>query len=133
ILDGAPLYNTSHFLGFFSVFNSETIEEVQIYKGSIPAKYGGRLSSVMDISSLRANRDSLSGSGGLSPVTSKVTLEVPLFKGKGGLMIGGRTTYSNWILKNIDNADFQHNRISFSDFNLRHDLDISPKSKLTLS
>ena len=132
-LDGAPIYNTSHFLGFFSVFNSETIEDMQIYKGSIPASYGGRLSSVMDISSRRANRDSISGSGGLSPITSKLTLELPLFKGKGGLMLGGRTTYSNWILKNIDNADFQHNRISFSDFNLQHDLDISPNSKLTLS
>lgn len=133
ILDGAPIYNTSHFLGFFSVFNSETIEDMQIYKGSIPAKYGGRLSSVMDISSLRANRDSISGSGGLSPVTSKVTLELPLFKGKAGLMLGGRTTYSNWILKNIDNADFQHNKISFSDLILRHDLDIGKNSKLSLS
>lgn len=133
ILDGAPIYNTAHFLGFFSVFNSETIEDMQIYKGSIPAKFGGRLSSVMDISSLRANRDSISGSGGLSPVTSKVTLEVPLFKGKAGLMLGGRTTYSNWILKNIDNADFQHNKISFSDLILRHDLDIGKNSKLTLS
>ena len=133
ILDGAPIYNTSHFLGFFSVFNSEAIEDMQIYKGSIPARYGGRLSSVMDISSKMANRDSLSGSGGLSPVTSKLTFEVPLFKGKAGLMVGGRTTYSNWILQNIDNADFQHNRISFSDLILRHDLDIGDNSRLSLS
>src|SRR5699024_1075527 len=66
-LDDAPIYNTAHFLGFFSVFNSEAIDDMQIYKGSIPARYGGRLSSVMDISSRRANRDSISGSGGLSP------------------------------------------------------------------
>src|SRR5699024_1430863 len=115
ILDGAPIYNTSHFLGFFSVFNSETIADMEIHKGSIPAKFGGRLSSVMDISTHSANRDSIAGSGGISLVTSKAMLEVPLFKGKGGLMLGGRTTYSNWILNKIDNADFQHNRISFSD------------------
>ena len=132
-LDGAPIYNTSHFLGFFSVFNSEAIEDMQIYKGSIPARYGGRLSSVMDISSLRANRDSISGSGGVSPITSKLTLELPLFKGKGGLMLGGRTTYSNWVLRNINNAEFRQNRVSFSDFILRHDLDINPNNKLTLS
>lgn len=133
ILDGAPIYNTSHFLGFFSVFNSETIADMEIHKGSIPARFGGRLSSVMDISSHSANRDSIAGSGGISLVTSKAMVEVPLFKGKGGLMLGGRTTYSNWILNKIDNADFQHDRISFSDLVLRHDLDIGKNSKLSLS
>ena len=132
-LDGAPIYNTAHFLGFFSVFNSEAIDDMHIFKGNVPARYGGRLSSVMDISSRRANRDSISGSGGLSPITSKLTLELPLFKGNAGLMVGARTTYSNWILKNIDEANFHYNSISFSDFILRHDFDINAKNKLTFS
>lgn len=132
-LDGAPIYNTSHFLGFFSAFNSDAIEDVKIYTGSIPAKYGGRLSSVMDISSRSANHDSVSGSGGISPVTSRLTVEVPLFKGRSGLMVGGRTTYSNWILKKIKNAEFSQNRISFSDFILRHHIDFNPNNKILLS
>ncbi len=133
MLDGIPIYNTSHFLGFFSVFNSEAIDDMEIFKGSIPAEYGGRLSSVMDISAKQANRKNITGVGGISPVASNLKLEIPTIKGKGGIMIGGRTTYSNWVIKKVKNADFNKNRVSFSDIILKADYDINANNKLNLS
>jgi hypothetical protein len=133
ILDDCPIYNTSHFFGFFSVFNSEAIDDMNIYKSSIPTNFGGRLSSVMDISSKSANRDSISGSGGISPITSKLNLELPLFKGSAGLIMSGRATYSNWVLKRVKNSDFNQNRVSFADAMFRYDHDLGAKNKLSLS
>lgn len=133
LLDKFPLYNTSHFFGFFSVFNSEAVEDMQVYKSSIPARYGGRLSSVMDIKSKKARRDTIGGSGGISPITSKLTFELPLFSGKAGLMIGGRATYSNWMLDRVGNSEFAENDVSFADVVFRYDHDINENNKLTLS
>ncbi len=133
LLDKFPLYNTSHFFGFFSVFNSEAVEDMQVYKSSMPARYGGRLSSVMDIKSKQARRDTIGGSGGISPITSKLTFELPLFSGKAGLMLGGRATYTNWMLDRIGNSEFAENDVSFADAVLRYDHDINENNKLTVS
>ncbi|MEQ8552572.1 MAG: TonB-dependent receptor [Cyclobacteriaceae bacterium] len=133
MLDGYPLYNTSHFFGFFSVFNSEVIEDMQVYKSSIPVQFGGRLSSVMDIESKKANRDSISGSGGISPITSKLTLELPLFSGKAGLTLGGRATYSDWVLNNVGNSEFAENEVFFADILMRYDHDFDENNRLAIS
>ncbi|MEP4534778.1 MAG: TonB-dependent receptor [Cyclobacteriaceae bacterium] len=133
ILNDATVYNASHFFGFFSVFNSDAIHDMEIYKSSIPARFGGRLSSVFDIESKESNRDEFTGYGGISPITSKLTVEIPLFDKKAGLMLAGRSTYSNWILKRVGNADFRQNRVSFSDFIMRYDHDLSDKDKLIVS
>ena len=84
---------------FFSVFNSEAIEDFEVYKSGIPARYGGRLSSVFDIQSKSANKERFAGEGGISPITGKLILEVPIIKNKTSLLVSGRTTYSNWLLK----------------------------------
>ena len=133
LLNGSPIYNTSHFLGFFSVFNADAIDNMEIYKSGIPAKFGGRLSSVFDITSKKASKTEFHGVGGISPVTSKLTLEVPIFKEKSGLMVSGRTTYSNWVLNNVGNADYKDNKVSFYDILARYDHDISAKDELSLS
>jgi hypothetical protein len=120
-INSATIYNSSHFFGFFSVFNSDAINDMTVYKSGIPARYGGRLSSVFDIDSKKANQDKFSGQGGISPVTARLSLDIPIVANKAGLMIAGRTTYSNWLLKQIDNGNFSENRVFFADAILRYD------------
>ena len=133
LFNGSPVYNSSHFLGFFSVFNSDVIADMDIYKASMPARLGGRLSSVFDIQGKAASTEEFSGRGGISPITSKLALEIPIIKGKSGLLIGGRSTYSNWILKKTKNANFNENRISFSDLIVQYDHQLSDTDHLQFS
>ncbi|MEQ9305706.1 MAG: carboxypeptidase-like regulatory domain-containing protein, partial [Marinoscillum sp.] len=133
LLNDATIYNASHFLGFFSVFNSDAIENMEIYKSGIPVIFGGRLSSVFDIESKSASKKKFSGMGGISPITSMLTLEIPVIEYKAGLMVSGRTTYSNWLLKNVKNADFSENRVAFKDLLVRYDHDLTDKDEMVLS
>src|SRR5438477_1393514 len=99
LFNGTTIYNPSHFFGFFSAFNPEVIKDVQLYKSSIPAKYGGRLSSVLDITSREGNRKSVAGSAGIGPVISRVNLEGPLSRdSSASFVVGARATYANWLL-----------------------------------
>ncbi len=133
LLDGAPIYNPAHFFGFFSVFNGDAIGDASIYKSSIPSKYGGRLSSVFDIQSKKAEREEVSAYGSISPVTAKLSAEVPLFDKKAGLFMSGRTTYSNWILSLVDDPDFRENNVNFYDMLVRYDHDLSENDVLRVS
>ena len=92
LLDGAPVYNASHLLGFFSVFNSDAIKDLKLYKGGMPAEYGGRLSSVMDIKMKEGNSKEFAASGGIGLIASKLTIEAPIVKNKGSFIISGRRT-----------------------------------------
>ncbi|RZJ73461.1 TonB-dependent receptor [Flavobacterium sp.] len=120
LLDDAVLYNPSHFLGFFSAVNPFTTGDVTIYKGSIPAEFGGRLSSVFDVSTKKPDTLKVSGEGNIGPVTSNLMLNIPIVKGKSGLIIGGRATYSGWILRSLKNSDLQNSQASFYDANLKY-------------
>ena len=133
LLNGAPVYNANHFFGFFSAFNADAIQDMEVYKGSIPAEFGGRLSSVFDIEEKSANKEKFTGSGGISPVTSRLTLEVPILKDQTSLLVGGRTTYSNWVLKQIDNANFSENEVSFYDIIAQFDHTIDEDNSLIAS
>ena len=115
LLDDAVVYNPSHFFGIFSALNPFTTGGVTIYKGSIPAAYGGRLSSVFDINTKDANTEKFAGEASLGPVTSNLTLEIPIVKEKSGLIIGGRSTYSNWILNSLDEESLKNSKASFFD------------------
>lgn len=115
LLDDAVIYNPSHFFGIFSALNPFTSGAVTIYKGSIPAEYGGRLSSVFDISTKDANTQKFSGEASIGPVTSNLSLEIPVVKDKSGIIIGGRTTYSNWILNALDDESLKNSKASFFD------------------
>ncbi|WP_420600906.1 carboxypeptidase-like regulatory domain-containing protein [Flagellimonas sp.] len=115
LLDKAVIYNPSHFFGIFSALNPFVTGNVTIYKGNIPSEYGGRLSSVFDIGTKEANTEKLSGEAAIGPVTSNLTIETPIVKNKSGILIGGRTTYSNWILRALDDEELKNSEASFFD------------------
>jgi hypothetical protein len=98
LLDDAPIYNASHFLGFFSVFNNDVVKEATLYKGDIPANYGGRLSSVLDVKVKDDMPKKLSGQGGIGLVTSRLMLETPAFEQQTSLLLAGRTTYAGLVI-----------------------------------
>lgn len=132
LLDNATIYNPSHFFGFFSAVNPITIQKADIYKGSIPAKFGGRLSSVFDITSKKANNKELSGEGGIGPVTSNLTLETPIIKGKSSLLIGGRATYSGWILKSLKDENLKNSKASFFDGIVKYSHEFDKKNSIDI-
>lgn len=133
LLDDAVLYNPAHFFGIFSALNPFTSGEVNIYKGSIPAEYGGRLSSVFDIKTRKANAEKFAGEASIGPVTSSLALEIPVVKEKSALLLGGRSTYSDWILQNLDEPSLKNTRASFYDIiakyhhiiNENHDVEVT--------
>ncbi len=115
LFNGVTLYNPFHFFGFFSAFNSDIIGGTDLYKGSIPTEFGGRLSSILDVSMKRGNAQEFSGKVGLSPVTSKLSANVPIFKDKVSLVAGGRATYSDWITNSVNNQTIKNSNPSFFD------------------
>ena len=98
LLDEAPVYNASHLLGFFSTFNSDAIKDVSVFKGGMPAQYGGRLSSVLDIRMNDGNKKEYTAEGGIGLISSRLKLEGPIVKDKGSFMISGRRTYADAFL-----------------------------------
>jgi len=99
LLDGVPVYNASHLFGFFSVFNADAINHVELIKGGFPARYGGRLSSVIDISMKEGNKEKFKGEGSIGIIGSKLTLEGPLIKKKATFIISGRRTYADLLTR----------------------------------
>lgn len=133
LLNDATIYNPSHLFGFFSAFNTDVVKGVELYKSAIPERYGGRLSSVLDVTTRDGNSKKFAASGGLGLLTSRVTLEGPLDKGKTTFILGGRTTYSDWILKEIPNSAYQNSAASFYDLNLNITHNINPKNSIYLT
>jgi len=105
LLDGAPIYNDSHLFGFFSVFNADAVKDLDLYKGGIPAKYGGRVSSVLDVHQHTGSYDSLRVNGGIGLISSRLLVEGPIKKGVSSFMLAGRTTYAHLFLKLADNSN----------------------------
>ncbi len=133
LFSDATIYNPSHLFGFFSAFNPDVVKEFELYKSAIPEKYGGRLSSVLDVSMRDGNSKKLSGVGGLGLLTSKLTIEGPLKKDKTSFIAGGRTTYSNWLLRQIPKSDYSKSRAGFNDVNLRISHTFNDKNSLYLT
>lgn len=133
LLYDAPVYNPSHFFGFFSSVNSDIIRDVTLYKGGIPARYGGRISSVIDISAREGNRKEFKGNAGISPVTAHLSLEGPLIKDTLTYLLAARTTYSNWIFNVIDNTMLDNSRASFHDVNATISYDLDKNNKIDFS
>ena len=132
LFNEGTIYNTAHFFGMFSAFNPELVKDVELYKSSIPARFGGRLSSVVDITTREGNKKELAGSAGIGLLTSRVNLEGPLLKDKSSFILGGRTTYANWLLNALPNQ-YKHSRASFYDANLSISHEINKKNNLYLS
>lgn len=116
LLDKGTIYNPSHFFGFFSALNPYVTKKVDIYKGSIPTEFGGRLSSVFDITSKNGNNEKFQGEAGIGPVTSNVALSIPVVKNKASLLVGARGTYSGWILRSLKEEKLKESEASFYDF-----------------
>lgn len=132
LLDNAPIYNASHFLGFFSVFNNDAVKDATLYKGDIPANYGGRLSSVLDVQIKDEMPKKFTGSGGLGLVTSRLMLEAPFFDQKTSVMLAGRTTYSGLVIPFLG-EDLKGSNIYFYDLNAKVTQVLNKNNRLFVS
>jgi hypothetical protein len=130
LFDGATVYNPSHLFGFFSSFNPDVVKGVELYKSAIPPKYGGRLSSVLDVTMLDGNSKKWSGIVGIGPLTSKIEIEGPLKKDKTSLVAAFRTSYSDWLLRAIPNSAYNNSKANFYDGNIRLTHVFDPKNSL---
>ena len=117
LFNDATIYNPSHFFGMFSAFNPELINSVELYKSTIPANYGGRLASVLDINSKEGNKKEVTGSAGIGLLTSRLNIEGPIEKNKSSFILGGRSTYSNWLF-NLLPDEYKNSKANFYDLNL---------------
>ncbi len=134
LLDEAPVYNASHLLGFFSVFNSDAIRDAKLYKGHIPARYGSRLSSVLEMRMKEGNNQELHGQGGIGLISSRFTLEAPIVKDKASFLISARRTYVDLLVKAITNdSDVDNTALYFYDLNLKTNWRINQNNRLFLS
>ena len=133
LLDEATVYNAAHLLGFFSVFNGDAIKDLEVYKGGIPAKYGGRLSSLIDIRMKDGNNKRFSGTGGLGTISSRLTLEGPIVKDRSSFMVAGRRSYIDLFRPLSKNEDIKSSRLYFYDLNLKANYDLDDKNRIYLS
>lgn len=131
-INDIPVYNSSHLFGFFSSINADIIDNFSIYKGQIPAEYGGRLASVFDVETRKGHMNKLFTQGGVSPVSANAEVEVPLVKEKVALMLSGRSSYSDWILKRMKDPDLRNSQASFYDFAAAINYNIDTKNQLSL-
>ncbi len=133
LFNNGTIYNPTHLFGFFSVFNPDLIKDMELYKSSIPANFGGRISSVLDINAREGNKKEFNGSVSLGLLTSRMTLEGPVGK-KTSFILGGRTTYSDWMLGLLpDDSEYRDGKAGFYDLNLIIDHKFSDKDNLYLS
>ncbi len=133
ILDEAPIYNASHLMGFFSVFNNDAIRDVKLFKGDIPAMYGGRLSSVLDIKMKEGNSKEWTATGGLGLISSRLTVEGPISKDRTSILISGRRTYADLFFPLFPDTDLQKSYMYFYDLNLKINHTLNEKNRLYLS
>ncbi len=133
LLYDVPVFNTSHFFGFFPSVNSDIISDISLYKGGIPAKYGGRISSVLHIIPKDGNKKKITGSGGISPVTSRLMIEGPIIKDRTSFLVAGRSTYSNWLLNLMEDTWLHNSKASFYDASIRIVHEINNNNNLEFS
>ncbi|MGB4399227.1 MAG: carboxypeptidase-like regulatory domain-containing protein [Daejeonella sp.] len=132
LFNDATIYNPSHFFGFFSAFNPEVVKDIELYKSSIPSRFGGRLSSVLDIHTREGNKKEFSGSAGIGLLTSRLNIEGPIVQDRTSLILGGRTTYSNWMLDLLP-GQYNNSRASFYDLNFGINHIVNEKNTLFLT
>jgi hypothetical protein len=139
LLDEAPIYNPSHLFGLFSTFNGDAVSDVKLFKGGFPAEYGGKLSSVIDVSMKEPNRKKLSASGGLGLISSRLMIETPIVKDKASIFVAGRRTYSDVITRQVNYFNRNkpdYNKIPdyyFYDLNAKLSLNLGPKDQIFVS
>ncbi|WP_253791920.1 TonB-dependent receptor [Flavobacterium sp. HSC-32F16] len=129
LLDGAPVYNDSHMFGFFSVFNADMINGLDLYKGGIPSKFGGRVSSVLDVTQQTGDFENYKVNGGIGVISSRLLVQGPIQKEKGSFIVSGRTSYAHLFLKLADNQ----NSAMFYDFNAKLNYRFNANNTLSFS
>jgi hypothetical protein len=129
LLDDANVFSSSHLFGFFSVFNSDAIKDLKLYKGGIPARFGGRASSVLEVFQKNGNTNEYHGTGGIGVISSRIMAEGPIQKEKSSFLIAGRASYAHLFLKLSDNK----NSAYFYDLNTKLNFDLNENNKLTFS
>ena len=130
LLDEAVVYNPSHLMGIFSTFNNDAVKNMEFYKGNLPARYGGRLSSFLNVQMKDGNNKRISGQGGVSLLASRLTLEMPTLKNRGSLMVSGRRSYADVFFRPFTN---EIKALYFYDFNLTTNLKINENNKVYFS
>lgn len=133
LLDESTVYNASHLLGFFSIFNSDAIKDVALYKSGIPAEYGGRASSVMDVKMRDGNSKNYNLSGGIGLISSRLTVEGPIIKDKSSFIVSGRRSYADIFLPLAPNQDLDNTTLYFYDLNAKANIDLGDKDRLFIS
>jgi len=132
LLNGSTIYNPSHFFGFFSAFDPDIIQDIELYKSSIPEKFGGRLSSVLDITEREGNNKKFTGSAGIGLLTSRLNIEGPIVRNKTSFIFGARTTYADWLLNALP-SQYRKSSASFYDLNLNISHHMDNKNTIFLS
>jgi hypothetical protein len=132
-LDGAPVYNASHFFGVFSVFNPDGLKKVDLYKGNMPASFGGRVSSLIDVSLREGNNQHIKGEGGIGSISSRLTLDGPLFGKNSTFIVSGRRTYADVFLKLSSDPNLKNNKLNFHDLSGKTSFILGDKDKLSIS
>lgn len=133
LLDEATVYNVSHLLGFFSVFNSDALKDVTLYKGTQPAEFGGRLASVLDVRMKDGNMKRFGVSGGIGLISARLNVEGPIVKDKGSFSIAGRRTYADLFLKLSREESLKNSQLYFYDLNLKANYKLNERNRIYLS
>lgn len=133
LLNNGTIYNPNHLFGFFTAFNSDMIKDAELYKSSIPSQYGGRIASVLNITGKEASKEKFTGSAGIGLVTSKLNLEIPIIKEKTSLLLSGRTTYSDWIMKMLpEKSGYRDGKAGFYDLGAVFSHTLNERNKLNV-
>jgi CarboxypepD_reg-like domain/TonB-dependent Receptor Plug Domain len=133
LLDEAPVYNSSHLFGFFSVFNPDAVKDVKLVKGGIPALYGGRISSILDVRLKEGNAKKREINGGIGLIFSRLSYEQPIFKGKGSFIVAGRRSYADILAQPFLTGDLKGSQFYFYDLTAKGNYKINPRNTLFLS
>ncbi len=133
LLDEAPVYNSSHLFGFFSVFNPDAVKDVKLYKGGIPARYGGRLSSILDVRMKEGNSKKLAVSGGVGLIFSRLAIEAPIIKDKASFIIAARRSYIDVLAKPFLSGSLSDSKLNFYDLTLKTNYRVNENNRIFLS
>lgn len=133
LLDEAPIFNSSHLFGFFSIFNGDVVRDLKLYKGGMPAQYGGRLSSVLDVRQKDGNNQRIAGAGGLGLLSSRLMVEGPIVKDKVSFMLAGRRSYQDLFFPLSSNPELSNTKLFFYDFNGKLNWDINERNRIFVS
>ncbi|MEM9819663.1 MAG: TonB-dependent receptor [Bacteroidota bacterium] len=133
LIDEAPVYNSSHLFGFFSVFNPDAVKDVKLYKGGIPARYGGRLSSILDVRMKEGNNKKFNINGGIGSIFSRLSVEGPIIKDKASFIIAGRRSYIDILSRPFLSEDQQGTALNFYDLTLKTNYKVNERNRIFLS